>query len=102
MEASMYLTGKHMSRRTVLRGVGATVALPFLDAMIPARSVLAKTAAARAASRARLVCIEQVHGAAGCSEYGLANNLWIPAETGRRFDISKGSLSPLEPFRDQL
>ncbi len=67
---SMFVTQKHLSRRTVLRGVGATIALPFLDSMIPARSVLAKTAAARAASRARLVCIEQVHGAAGCSEYG--------------------------------
>ena len=63
----MLLTQKHLSRRTVLRGVGATIALPFLDSMIPARSVLAKTSAARAASRVRLVCIEQVHGAAGCS-----------------------------------
>jgi hypothetical protein len=98
----MLLTRKHLSRRTVLRGVGATMALPFLDSMIPARSVLAKTEAARAASRARLVCIEQVHGAAGISEYGLAKNLWIPAATGRRFDISQGNLSPLEPFRDQL
>jgi hypothetical protein len=99
---SMYLTQKHLSRRTVLRGVGATIALPFLDAMIPARSLLARTPAARAASRARLVCIEQVHGAAGCSEYGLAQNLWNPAATGRRFDISKGNLSPLERFRDHL
>src|SRR5688572_12853584 len=99
---SMFVTQRHLSRRTVLGGVGATIALPFLDAMIPARSVLAKTHAARAASRARLVCIEQVHGAAGCSEYGLAQNLWSPAATGRRFDISKGSLSPLEPFREQL
>jgi hypothetical protein len=98
----MFLTQKHLSRRTVLRGVGATIALPFLDSMIPARSVLAKTNAARAAGRTRLVCIEQVHGAAGVSEYGLAQNLWIPAATGRRFDISKGNLSPLEPFRDHL
>ena len=98
----MFLTQKHLSRRTVLRGVGATIALPFLDSMIPARSVLAQTPAARAASRARLVCIEQVHGAAGCSEYGLAQNLWNPAATGRHFDISKGNLSPLEPFRDHL
>ena len=64
--------------------------------------MLARTPAARAASRARLVCIEQVHGAAGISEYGLAKNLWIPAATGRRFDISQGNLSPLEPFRNQL
>ena len=98
----MFLTQKHLSRRTVLRGVGATIALPFLDSMIPARSVFAKTAASRAANRARLVCIEQVHGAAGISEYGLAHNLWIPAATGRRFDISQGNLSPLEPLRNHL
>jgi hypothetical protein len=98
----MFLTQKHLSRRTVLRGVGATIALPFFESMVPAGSVLAKTPAARAASRTRLVCIEQVHGAAGISEYGLAKNLWIPAATGRRFDISQGNLSPLETFRDQL
>ena len=98
----MFLTQKHLPRRVVLRGIGATVALPFLDAMVPAHSVLAKTPAAKIASRARLVCIEQVHGAAGCSEYGMAQNLWSPAATGRRFDISKGSLSPLEPFRNHL
>jgi hypothetical protein len=98
----MLLTQKNLSRRTVLRGVGATMALPFLDSMVPARSVLAKTEAARAAARTRLVCIEQVHGAAGISEYGLAQNLWIPAATGKRFDITQGNLSPLEAFRDQL
>ena len=98
----MFLTGRHMSRRTALRGLGVTVALPFLDSMIPARSVFARTPAGRIAGRTRLVCIEQVHGAAGCSEYGLANNLWSPAKTGRQFDISGGSLSPLEPFRNHL
>ena len=59
-----FLTQKHLSRRTVLRGMGATIALPLLDSMIPARAVLAKTSAAKAAERVRLVCIEQVHGAA--------------------------------------
>ncbi|MEZ5291998.1 MAG: DUF1552 domain-containing protein [Vicinamibacterales bacterium] len=98
----MVLTQKHISRRSMLRGVGATVALPFLESMVPAGTAYAKTTAAKIASKVRLVCIEQVHGAAGISEYGLKNNLWIPAATGRRFDISKGSLSPLEPFRDQL
>jgi Protein of unknown function (DUF1552) len=98
----MVLTRKHMSRRSVLKGVGATVALPFLESMVPAGTAYAKTTAAKTASKVRLVCIEQVHGAAGISEYGLANNLWIPAATGKRFDLSKGSLSPLEPFRDHL
>jgi len=98
----MVLTQKHISRRSMLRGVGATVALPFLESMVPAGTAYAKTAAAKAASKVRMVCIEQVHGAAGISEYGLANHLWIPAATGRSFDLSKGSLSPLEPFRKQL
>ena len=93
---------KHLSRRTALRGLGATVALPLLDSMIPARSVFAQDRRGRAAGRTRLVCIEQVHGAAGCSEYGMAQNLWNPAATGRSFDLSKGSLAPLEPFRNHL
>ncbi len=98
----MVLTQKHISRRSMLRGAGATIALPFLESMVPAGTAYAKTSAARAASKVRLVCIEQVHGAAGISEYGQANHLWIPAATGKNFDLGKGSLSPLEPFRDQL
>ena len=69
-----FITGKHISRRTVLRGLGATVALPFLDAMVPARKLWAKTAAA--IDRTRLVCIEMVHGAAGSNEWGASQNLW--------------------------
>jgi hypothetical protein len=95
----MYLTRKHISRRTVLKGVGATVALPFLDAMVPARTLLAKTAAA---GKTRLSCIEMVHGAAGSTQFGLARNLWSPAAVGRTFDLSPGSLSPLDPYRDYL
>src|SRR6188768_3979934 len=95
----MYLPKKHISRRTVLRGMGATVALPFLDAMVPARTLLAKTAAA---GKTRLACIETVHGAAGSTQIGLAKNLWSPAAVGRSFDLSPSSLSPLEPFRDYL
>jgi hypothetical protein len=98
----MFLTGKHMSRRTALRGLGATIALPLFDSMLPARALLAQTAAGKAASRTRLVCIEQVHGAAGCSEFGASQNFWNPAATGRAFDISKGSLASLEPYRDYL
>jgi hypothetical protein len=98
----MLLTGKHLSRRTVLRGLGATIALPLFDSMIPARSVFAQTATRQAAGRTRLVCIEQVHGAAGCSEFGASEYLWNPAAAGRAFDLGTGSLSPLEPFRDYL
>ena len=98
----MILTSKHISRRTALKGLGATIALPMLDAMVPARTVFAKTAAGTVAERVRLVCIEQVHGAAGCSEFGASQFLWNPQAIGRQFDLSKGSLSPLEPFRDHL
>ena len=50
----------------------------------------------------RLICIEQVHGAAGSSAYGIQNNLWAPAATGRLFDLSPTSLKPLEAFREHL
>src|SRR5690349_14234656 len=95
----MFLEKKHISRRTVLRGMGATVALPFLDAMVPARTLLASSAAA---GKTRLACIEQVHGAAGSTQIGLAKNLWSPAAVGRGFDLSPSSLSPLEPYREYL
>jgi hypothetical protein len=93
-----YLTKKHISRRTVLRGVGVTVALPLLEAMLPARSAFAKTAA----SKPRFVAIEMVHGAAGSTAFGLKKNMWSPAVAGHDFDLSPTSLSPLEPFRDYL
>ena len=95
----MMITKKHISRRTVLRGMGVTMALPFLDAMVPARTVLAKTAAA---GKVRLSCIEQVHGSAGATKIGLEKNMWSPAAVGRSFDLSPTSLSPLEPFRDYV
>jgi hypothetical protein len=95
----MIITRKHISRRTVLRGMGVTMALPFLDAMVPARTALAKTAAA---GKVRLSCIEQVHGAAGSTKIGLEKNMWSPAAVGRSFDLSSTSLSPLEPFRQHV
>ena len=92
----MFITQKTLSRRSVLRGLGAAVALPFLDAMTPA------VAARRAANKVRLVCIEMVHGAAGSAAIGLARNLWAPAVVGRDFDLSSSSLLPLEPVRGAL
>ena len=63
-----FITGKHLPRRTFLRGMGATVALPFLDAMVPAGGLSrALRAATAAASPTRLVCVEEVHGLAGCT-----------------------------------
>lgn len=94
----MFITQKHLSRRTVLRGIGATVALPFLDAMVPAATQLRKTVAVR---KPRLAAIEMVHGAAGSSVEGLAKHYWSPVKEGRDFDFSL-SLSPLEPFRDYV
>ena len=72
---AVFLTGKHLSRRAVLKGMGVTVALPFLDAMIPARAAFGAPGA-NATVPPRLVCIERVHGAAGSSPYGLSQNLW--------------------------
>jgi hypothetical protein len=97
-----FITGKHIGRRTMLRGLGATVALPFLDAMVPARSLWRKTASAATLDRPRLVCIEMVHGAAGACDWGASQHLWSPAEAGRAFDLGPSSLSPLEPFRKYL
>ena len=95
-----FITGKHISRRTMLRGMGASLGLPLLDAMIPARRLWASTSAATPGTR--LVCIEQVHGAAGCNDLGASLNLWSPKATGRDFDLSPTSLRSLEPFRDYL
>jgi hypothetical protein len=96
-----FLTGKHLSRRTVLRGMGATVALPFLDAMMPASAARARPEAASSTAR-RLIAIEMVHGSAGSTAIGTRKNLWSPAKIGRDFDLAPSSLSPLEPFRDYL
>ena len=96
------ITGKHISRRAALKGAGAAIGLPLLDAMIPAGRLWGATAAGRAADTTRLICIEQVHGAAGCNEWGATQNLWSPADTGRNFDLTGTSLKPLEPFRDYL
>jgi hypothetical protein len=82
--------------------MGATVALPLLDAMLPAGSGRAWTDIRAEMDRTRFVGIEMVHGAAGSNEWGSQQNLWAPAEVGRNFDLSPSSLSPLEPFRDYL
>jgi len=94
----MYITNKHISRRTILRGMGTAVALPLLEAMVPARHAFGKPKA----DPARLVCIEMVHGSAGSTKYGIEKNLWAPAAEGSEFDLTPSSLSPLEPFRDYL
>ena len=94
------ITGKHISRRTMLRGMGTTVALPFLDAMVPARRLWAKMK--DEIDPTRLVCIEIVHGAAGSNAWGATQNLWSPAAVGRDFDLTPSAMIPLEPFRKYL
>ena len=91
-----FLTGRHIPRRTFLRGTGASIALPFLDAMVPAGRLWAPV------DPTRLVAIEQVHGAAGCSQWGATQHMWSPATVGRGFDLGPSALDPLEPYRDYL
>ena len=96
---SSFLTRQALPRRTFLRGVGTALALPLLDAMVPAGTAHAKTAAA---GKVRLSAIEMVHGSAGATTIGAQKHLWSPAATGRAFDLSPSSLSPLEAYRQHL
>ena len=86
----MFITRKHLSRRTVLKGVGCAVSLPLLDAMMPAGTALAKTAAA---PQVRLGFFYFPHGA--------IMEKWTPAQAGRDFEMSP-ILEPLTAFRSQL
>ena len=86
----MFLTRKHLSRRTVLKGAGATIALPLLDAMIPAGTALAQTAAAPA-TRLGFVYFP-------C---GALQDQWQPKKVGRDFDFPY-IIEPLEPLRDYI
>jgi len=88
----MFITNKSLSRRTVLKGMGVTMALPLLEAMVPARTILAQGAASK---KLRFVAIEMVHGAAGSAPIGAQKHLWSPAATGNAFDLSPSSLSSL-------
>lgn len=90
----MFLTKRSLSRRALLRGSGTAIALPFLEAMLPAQTRLQKTPA-------RLVCIEMVHGAAGSTNDGTQKHYWSPAQAGRDFEFSY-SLKPLEPLREYI
>jgi hypothetical protein len=94
----MYLSKKHLSRRTLLRGLGVSVALPLLDSMVPAQTPLSKTAAS---PRPRLACLEMVHGAAGSTLDGSNKHYWSPAKEGSDFEFTQ-TLKPLEQFRDYI
>jgi len=86
----MFLTRKPLSRRTVLKGAGATLALPLLDAMIPAGTAFAQTAAS---SSPRLGFVYFPHGA--------LQDEWQPKRIGRDFEFPF-ILQPLEPFREYV
>ena len=94
-----FITGKHIERRTFLKGLGATIGLPMLDAMTPAGR-------ARASSTdppKRLVCIEEVHGVAGCNDWASSQHLFAPETVGRDFELLPGNvLASLEPHLDDL
>ncbi|MFO7325319.1 MAG: DUF1552 domain-containing protein [Pseudomonadota bacterium] len=74
----MFITRKHIDRRSVLRGMGASIALPLLDAMVPAATALANTAGAR---RVRMGFVYFPHGA--------VMQHWSPAKTGTDFEMTK-------------
>src|SRR6476661_7530205 len=86
----MFITKMALSRRTFLRGVGASVALPLLDAMVPALTAAADTPA-KAVPRLGVVYHPN----------GVIYQNWLPRGVGREFEFSP-ILAPLEPFRDQL
>ncbi len=86
----MFITKKHLSRRTLLRGLGVSVSLPLLDAMIPAQTALAETAAKPAP---RMGFVYFPHGAIMKS--------WTPQQTGADYTASP-ILKPLDPFRSHM
>ena len=85
-----FITRKHLSRRTLLRGMGVSIGLPLLDSMVPAQTPLAKTAAT---SKSRVSCIYVPHGA--------TMDKWTPAADGKAFEFTE-ILGPLEKFRDRV
>jgi hypothetical protein len=87
----MYLSKRHISRRAVLRGVGATIALPLLDAMHPAATAWAQSAAGSTPKRFAFVGFP----------HGAIMDRWSPAQTGREYEMSP-ILEPLTPFREHL
>ena len=85
-----FLTSKPLPRRTVLRGLGATMALPFLEAMVPAFALRGR-ASAKAAHRFQTFYVPN----------GMAMEYWLPKEAGAAFDLTP-ILEPLAPFRNQM
>jgi Protein of unknown function (DUF1552) len=92
----MFIFKKHISRRTVLKGAGVTMALPFLEAMVPAATALAQTAA-NPKVRAGFFYIP--HGAVQFdTKLGPEADAWTPSGSGASFKLNKIT-GPLEPFK---
>ena len=87
-----FITKKHLSRRTFLQGAGVTIALPFLESMVPAATPLQKTAAASGV-RTRFGAIYYPHGA--------TLDKWTPKGDGSNFEFSE-ILEPFKPYRDSI
>jgi hypothetical protein len=87
----MFLSKKHIQRRTALKGIGATIALPLLDAMVPASTAWAQTPAGKPPVRFAFVGFP----------HGAIMDRWSPKETGTNYTMSP-ILEPLEPFRKHL
>ena len=86
----MFMTKKHLPRRTFLRGLGATVALPLLDAMLPAGTALAATAGK---PQTRYAFLHLPHGA--------IMGQWTPKTVGKNFDITP-ILEPFRPYQSYM
>ena len=92
----MFITRKHLSRRTLLKGAGVSLALPLLDAMVPAATALAQTAAV---PKLRTGFFYIPHGAIMHNTvHGPAMDKWTPSGSGADFKLSP-ILSPLEPWK---
>jgi len=95
----MFITRKHLSRRTLLRGGTAAIGLPLLSAMVPAATALAQTAAA---AKPRMGFFYLPHGAImNNTRYGAEMNRWTPDAAGRDFDL-KPILTPFAPLKKYM
>ncbi len=95
----MFLTKKHLSRRTLLKGAGVSLALPLLDAMIPAATALSQTAAA---PKMRMGFFYIPHGAImGNTAHGPEMDRWTPSGAGPDFTLSP-IMTALEPYKNYV
>ncbi len=96
----MFLTKKHISRRTTLKGLGVSLALPLLDAMVPAVATAAERSVVNPKARVGFFYIP--HGMImDNTPYGKEVDAWTPSGEGANFKLNK-IMSPLEKYKQQL